>query len=55
MYYIKNGLLMKMQIATLQKHALNKEVPWFKMCIIYFILQWVVKPVTAEKEKQFCY
>lgn len=49
MYYIKNGLLIKMQIVTLQEHALNKEAPWFKVCIIYFILQWVTEPVTVEK------
>lgn len=50
MYYIKNGLLIKMQIATLQEHTLNKEVPWFRMCIIFFTLQRVVKAVTVEKE-----
>lgn len=53
MYYIKSGLLIKMQIATLQEHTLNKEVTWFRMCIIYFILQGVVKPVTVGKEKQY--
>lgn len=39
MHYIKNGLLIKMQIAALQEHTVNKEVSWFRMCIIYFISQ----------------
>lgn len=55
MYYIKSELLIKMQIATLQEHTLNKVVPWFRVCIIYFILQRVVKPVTVEKEKHHFY
>lgn len=46
-----------MQIAALQEHTVNKEVSWFRMCIIYFISQWVIviKPVTVQKEKRYFY
>lgn len=34
MYSLKNGLFIKMQIATPQEHTLNKEVPGLE-CVLF--------------------